>query len=98
MNERKLRELIAAVKAGRVSRRNFVQRMVGLGLTAPFATQIRAVNTIDPLTKNPGIQAHVIATGSKPRRLPFPGAELMITSDDVSSERTLPVYALTSDA
>ena len=32
----------------------------------------------------------VIATGSKPRRLPFPGAELMITSDDVLRERTLP--------
>src|SRR5262252_1941687 len=32
----------------------------------------------------------VIATGSKPRRLPFPGAELMITSDDVLSERSLP--------
>src|SRR5437764_3343725 len=32
----------------------------------------------------------VIATGSKPRRLPFPGAELMITSDDVLSEPTLP--------
>jgi glutathione reductase (NADPH) len=32
----------------------------------------------------------VIATGSKPRRLPFPGAELMITSDDVLSERRLP--------
>ena len=32
----------------------------------------------------------VVATGSKPRRLPFPGAELMITSDDVLNERTLP--------
>ena len=32
----------------------------------------------------------VIATGSTPRRLPFPGAELMITSDDVLSERSLP--------
>src|SRR5215831_5845166 len=32
----------------------------------------------------------VIATGSKPRRLPFSGAELMITSDAVLSERTLP--------
>src|SRR6516225_10971012 len=32
----------------------------------------------------------VIATGSKPRRLPFTGAELMITSDDVLSERKLP--------
>src|ERR1700757_3579818 len=42
MNERELRGLIAAVKAGRVSRRAFVQVMVGLGLTAPFATRLLA--------------------------------------------------------
>jgi peptide/nickel transport system substrate-binding protein len=40
MTERDLRELIAAVKAGRLSRRAFVRRMVGLGLTAPFANQL----------------------------------------------------------
>jgi glutathione reductase (NADPH) len=32
----------------------------------------------------------VIATGSRPRPLPIPGAELMITSDDMLSERELP--------
>src|SRR5262249_29131991 len=32
----------------------------------------------------------VIATGSKPRPLPIPGAELMITSDDVLSGREQP--------
>ena len=32
----------------------------------------------------------VIATGSKPRPLAFPGAELMITSDDVLSDREQP--------
>jgi glutathione reductase (NADPH) len=32
----------------------------------------------------------VIATGSRPRSLPIPGAELMITSDDMLSERELP--------
>jgi len=37
MNEQQLRDLIAAVKAGRVSRRAFMARMAGLGLTAPFA-------------------------------------------------------------
>src|SRR5882762_596188 len=37
MTERELRDLIAAVKAGELSRRVFVRRMVGLGLTAPFA-------------------------------------------------------------
>src|SRR5437762_3049934 len=42
MNERELRELISVVKAGRVSRRAFVHKMVGLGLTAPFATQLLA--------------------------------------------------------
>src|SRR5437868_2812790 len=42
MNEQDLRKLIAAVKAGRVSRRAFVRRMVGLGLTAPFASRLLA--------------------------------------------------------
>ena len=32
----------------------------------------------------------VIATGSKPRPLPFPGAEHLITSDEMLSERALP--------
>jgi glutathione reductase (NADPH) len=32
----------------------------------------------------------VIATGSKPRTLPIPGAEHMVTSDDVLDERKLP--------
>ena len=40
MTERELRRLIAAVKAGELSRRVFVRRMVGLGLTAPFATTL----------------------------------------------------------
>ena len=38
MDERELRKLIGEVKAGRVSRRAFVGNMVGLGLSAPFAT------------------------------------------------------------
>jgi peptide/nickel transport system substrate-binding protein len=40
MTERYLRKLVAAVKAGRMSRRAFVRRMVGLGFTAPFAGQL----------------------------------------------------------
>jgi glutathione reductase (NADPH) len=36
----------------------------------------------------------VIATGSRPRPLPIPGAELMITSDEVLSERVLPKSVL----
>jgi len=40
MDEKELRSLIAEVKAGRVSRRGFIQTMVGLGLTAPMAAQM----------------------------------------------------------
>ena len=42
MDERQLRDLIAQVKAGRMSRRGFIHTMVGLGLTAPLATQMLA--------------------------------------------------------
>ena len=42
MNERELRRLIGSVKAGRLSRRGFVQRVAAVGLTAPMATQLLA--------------------------------------------------------
>jgi len=37
MNEQDIRNLITEVKAGRLSRRAFVQRMIAVGLTAPMA-------------------------------------------------------------
>ena len=46
MNEQQLRGLIGRVKAGRMSRRAFVQRMVALGLTAPLANQMLAHNGV----------------------------------------------------
>ena len=42
MDEKYLRSLIDEVKAGRLSRRSFVQAMVAVGLTAPLATQMLA--------------------------------------------------------
>jgi glutathione reductase (NADPH) len=41
-----------------------------------------------------GAKHIVIATGSKPRPLPIPGAEFMITSDEVLGDRTLPKSVL----
>ncbi|MFI5030044.1 MAG: peptide ABC transporter substrate-binding protein [Reyranellales bacterium] len=46
MNERDLRGLIANVKAGRLSRRGFVRRMLAVGLTAPMATQLLAIGGV----------------------------------------------------
>jgi peptide/nickel transport system substrate-binding protein len=42
MHEEDLRELISALKAGHVPRRTFVHRMIDLGLTVPFASQLLA--------------------------------------------------------
>ena len=42
MEERELRDMIGQVKAGQMSRRRFVQTMVGLGLTAPLAARMLA--------------------------------------------------------
>ncbi|HEY4920446.1 MAG TPA: peptide ABC transporter substrate-binding protein [Xanthobacteraceae bacterium] len=46
MNEQQLRGLIGRVKAGTMSRRAFVQKMVALGLTAPLANQMLAHNGV----------------------------------------------------
>src|SRR5262249_9141080 len=40
MDQHEIRELFAAAKAGRVSRRAAMRRLVGLGLTAPFAAML----------------------------------------------------------
>ena len=42
MDERELRTMIDEVKAARLSRRHFIQTMIGLGLTAPLAGQMLA--------------------------------------------------------
>ena len=40
MQERDLRDLIEEVRSGALPRRSFIQRMVGLGLTAPMASMM----------------------------------------------------------
>jgi peptide/nickel transport system substrate-binding protein len=46
MDEQELRQLIAKVKAGLMSRRAFVHKLVGLGLTAPLASQMLAYSGV----------------------------------------------------
>ena len=46
MNEHELRGLIGKVKAGKMSRRGFVQRMMAVGVAAPFATQLLAYSGV----------------------------------------------------
>src|SRR5579884_2699195 len=53
MNEQELRDLIGEVKAGRLSRRAFVQGMVGLGLTAPMAGAMLGASGIAMAAEGP---------------------------------------------
>jgi peptide/nickel transport system substrate-binding protein len=46
MNEHKLRSLIENVKSGRLSRRKFIEMMVGAGLTVPMAGQMLAYSGV----------------------------------------------------
>jgi len=46
MDGHEIRKLLEQVKAGCVSRRSFVQTMVGLGLTAPMAAQLLSVTGV----------------------------------------------------
>ncbi len=48
MDEQALRERIGDVKAGRMSRRSFVQTMAGAGLSAPMAAQMLASGGVRP--------------------------------------------------
>ena len=46
MMDTELRSMIDGVKDGRMDRRAFIQRMIGLGLTAPMATQLLAIGGV----------------------------------------------------
>src|SRR3546814_19055891 len=46
IHQQNIRGLIADVKAGSLSRRAFVRRMVAVGLTAPLAAQMLAYNGV----------------------------------------------------
>jgi peptide/nickel transport system substrate-binding protein len=46
MDDHAIRELIGEVESGRLTRRAFVQTMVGLGLTAPMAAQMLATEGV----------------------------------------------------
>jgi peptide/nickel transport system substrate-binding protein len=46
LNERDLRDLIGRVKAGTMPRRNFLRRVAAVGLTAPLANQLLALEGV----------------------------------------------------
>ena len=48
MNLGELRQLVARVHDGRMARRAFIQRMIGLGLSAPAASMMLTAGAMRP--------------------------------------------------
>ena len=69
MDEQALRALVNEVKIGRLSRRAFVQTMVGLGLTAPLAAQMHASAGVAQAQTRPAAAPRASASSS-PTRTP----------------------------
>src|SRR3989442_14272653 len=53
MDEFAIRDLIDDVKAGRLSRRRFLQTMLGVGVTAPLAAQMLSAGGVQEQPKTP---------------------------------------------
>src|SRR5215831_1625956 len=77
MDECGLRKLITHVKAGRLSRRGFVQMMVGLGLTAPMAAQMLASAGVAQAQSKMTYKATKRGGGGALRTLWWQGATLL---------------------
>jgi len=54
MDERQIHDLIADVRAARLSRRAFTRLMVGLGLSAPIAAQLLAAGKLGAQPRSDG--------------------------------------------
>jgi peptide/nickel transport system substrate-binding protein len=69
MDEHAIRELVADVKRGRLSRRQFVQALVGLGVTAPLAAQILTAAGVAQAQPKPSGPAPTRRGGGGPVRM-----------------------------
>ncbi|HEY3790455.1 MAG TPA: peptide ABC transporter substrate-binding protein [Bradyrhizobium sp.] len=70
MLDTELRTMIDEVKDGRVDRRAFIQRMIGLGLSAPMATQILALGGV-AMAQSPAPYKPTKRGGGGPLKLLF---------------------------
>ena len=69
MTEHDIRTLITDVKAGRLSRRAFVQMMIGLGVTAPLASQMLGAAGVAPAHAQPAAFTPTKRGGGGPLKL-----------------------------
>jgi peptide/nickel transport system substrate-binding protein len=77
MDEQALRGLIADVKRGTLSRRDFINRMIAVGLTAPFAAQMLTYSGIAQAQTRPDYKPTKRGGGGPLKILWWQGATLL---------------------
>jgi peptide/nickel transport system substrate-binding protein len=77
MNEKDLRDIIEEVRRGKLSRRAFTLRMIGLGLTAPLAAQMLASSDVVAAAENPGYKPTKRGGGGELKVLWWQGPTLL---------------------
>jgi peptide/nickel transport system substrate-binding protein len=77
MNERELRALVEDVRSGALPRRSFIQKLVGLGLTAPMASMILMHEGIAQTAKEPPYKPTKRGGGGPLKVLFWQGATLL---------------------
>ena len=77
MDEQALRGLIADVKRGKLSRRGFINRMIAVGLTAPFAAQMLTYSGVARAQTKPDYKPTKRGGGGPLKVLWWQGATLL---------------------
>ena len=77
MQEHQLRDLIEQVRAGVLPRRGFIQRMVGLGLTAPMASMLLLDAGVAQTTRTPAYKPTKRGGGGALKALWWQGTTLL---------------------
>src|SRR5579862_8419298 len=77
MDEQALRGLIAEVKDGKLSRRDFINRMIAVGLTAPLAAQMLTYSGVARAQTKPDYKPTKRGGGGPLKTLWWQGATLL---------------------
>src|SRR5213592_2119611 len=96
MDERDIREGIAHVRAGALSRRHFTRTMLGLGLTGPMVAQLLALAGVARAQPKPAFTPTRRGGGGELRMLWWQAATILTPTSPSASRTTMARASSTS--